>query len=65
MKLSEFLALKEISQARFGEMVGVEQAAISRYVAGERMPRPEHLLRIREVTKGAVTADDFLLSAAE
>lgn len=63
MKLSEFLSTRAISQTKFAEMIGVRQAAISRYVGG-RMPRREHLLSIRQATDGAVTADDFLPAEA-
>lgn len=64
MKLANFLESKGISQAKFADLIGVEQAAISRYITGTRMPRKEHLARIRTVTGGAVTADDFVLAEA-
>lgn len=62
MKLAAFLAERGMSRADFATAVGVSHVAITRYIAGQRMPRMEHLCRIREVTGGAVTADDFMPS---
>jgi hypothetical protein len=58
--LKYFLADREMSQAEFAKRIGSTQASVSRYVAGARMPRREHLARIRKATGGTVTADDFL-----
>lgn len=60
MKLGDFLSEKTLSQAEFAALIGATQAAVSRYVAGSRMPRRNHLTRIREATAGAVTANDFV-----
>jgi predicted transcriptional regulator len=60
MRLADFLADREMSQAEFGKRIGATQAAVSRYADGSRMPRREHLSRIRKATGGVVTADDFL-----
>jgi transcriptional regulator with XRE-family HTH domain len=61
MRLADFLADREMSQAEFAKRIGATQASVSRYADGSRMPRREHLARIRKVTGGAVRADDFLL----
>jgi transcriptional regulator with XRE-family HTH domain len=60
MKLQQFLDQNNISRADFARAVGVSEVAITRYVGGKRMPRTDLLVKIREATKGAVTADDFL-----
>jgi len=60
MKLAEYLAANKISQAEFAQAIGASQVAVSRYATGRRMPRRDHLLKIRDVTDGAVSADDFL-----
>lgn len=65
MKLSEFLSDNGMSRADFAAAVGVSHVAITRYLAGKRIPRPEHIRRIKELTGGAVTADDFMPEAAE
>lgn len=66
MKLADFLAQKGMTHVEFARAIGVTQVAVTRYVAGTRTPRRECMRRIRTVTGGAVTADDFAdLEAAE
>jgi len=60
MKLADFLSERGMSQTEFAAAIGVSQVAVSRYLAGQRMPRIEQLSRIRQFTQGAVTADDFV-----
>jgi transcriptional regulator with XRE-family HTH domain len=60
MKLADYLAAHDLSQAEFARSLGISQVAVSRYAGGRRMPRRDHLLKIREITDGAVMADDFL-----
>jgi predicted transcriptional regulator len=60
MTLADYLAAKKISQAEFAQSIGVSQVAVSRYVSGQRMPRKNWLLKIRQVTGGLVTGNDFL-----
>jgi predicted transcriptional regulator len=67
MTLADYLAMKKISQAEFAQSIGVSQVAVSRYASGQRMPRRNWLLKIRDVTGGLVTGNDFLetMEAAE
>jgi len=62
MKLNDWLATREteISNSEFAERIGVSRQAVWRYRLGERMPRPDVISRIREATRGAVTANDFV-----
>lgn len=60
MTLAEFLSSNGLSHSAFAERVGVSQVAVTRYALGHRVPRPEVLARIREATRGAVTANDFM-----
>lgn len=60
MKLSAWISKKKLTHAAFGAMIGATQAAVSRYVSGQRVPRPRVMARIVEVTKGQVTANDFV-----
>jgi predicted transcriptional regulator len=64
MKLADYLAANKISQTDFAQSIGASQVAVSRYAAGRRTPRKDHLLKIREVTDGAVSANDFLETEA-
>lgn len=59
MKLKSWLTLADKSTDEFAKIIGVSGAAVRRYCSG-RMPQRPILLRIREATDGAVTADDFL-----
>ena len=64
MNLATYLSERKISDARFAELIGVSQVAVTRYATGKRVPRPEHMKRIREVTAGQVTPDDFFREGA-
>lgn len=60
MNLRSWLTDHNVSVADFAGRIGVTQTAAYRYVAGDRMPRPEVLRRIHAETAGEVTANDFL-----
>lgn len=60
MKLRDYLAASGISISAFARMIGVSAAAVGRYVAGHRVPRPKHMRQIMDVTNGAVRPEDFL-----
>ena len=61
MKLSAFIIQEGLTVSAFAALVGVpNKQTMSRYVRCERFPPPEVLHRIREITGGQVTADDFV-----
>ena len=60
MRLGEYLQLADISQSRFAAQVGVRQATISRYILGEQVPSVPIVLKIRDLSGGAVGLDDWL-----
>jgi transcriptional regulator with XRE-family HTH domain len=62
MTLDEYLEKQapKLSHAEFGERIGVTQAAISRYLNGDRFPSPELIRKIQAATNDAVTANDLL-----
>lgn len=62
MTLDEYFRTQDpkISHADFAKKIGVEQAAVSRYVNGKRFPTPEIIRKIDEATNSAVTANDLL-----
>jgi transcriptional regulator with XRE-family HTH domain len=61
MKLRDYIANQKITPTAFAAQVGCPPSTITRLLRGERSPRLDLIRRIREVTGGAVTADDFLL----
>lgn len=65
MKLADYLHSVPTKDADFADRIGVTRQSLHRYCAGERTPRPEVMVRIRRVTNGAVTADDFLPAPAD
>lgn len=65
MQLSDYLAKHGITHAAFAERLGVSQGTVTRYVNGDRIPRPEHLVRIKDLTRGKVTVSDFVAKRRE
>lgn len=59
MTLKDWLAGKELSHSDFAKQIDRTTEAVRRYVAGERIPDRESMLKIVEVTNGEVTANDF------
>jgi transcriptional regulator with XRE-family HTH domain len=60
MRLGEYLQLAEISQTRFAAQIGVRQATISRYISGEQVPSTPIVVKIRDLSGGAVALDDWV-----
>lgn len=60
MTLGDYLKSQNISRADFGDMIGVDEVSVGRYVRRERVPRPDVMRRIKAATNGEVTADSFL-----
>ena len=60
MRLAEFLRLTATPQAKFAAQVGVRQATISRYILGEQVPSVPIVVKIRDLSGGAVGLDDWL-----
>jgi len=59
MTLADWLLKTGTSQYEFATRIGTSQATVNRYVKGTRVPRLSNLLKIRDATYGAVTANDF------
>lgn len=65
MDLKTYLAETGQTNTAFAELIGVSPMAVSRYVRRERRPRDEVLIKIREVTNGRITPNDFYGMAAD
>jgi DNA-binding transcriptional regulator YdaS (Cro superfamily) len=59
MRLAEFLRTTATPQGKFAARIGVQQGTVSRYVSGEQIPSTLIMLRIRDLTEGAVGLDDW------
>lgn len=60
MDLKTYLKRKKITPSEFGRMLGLKsRASVPRYISGERKPDADIMAKIKEITKGAVTADSF------
>ncbi|AGF74117.1 putative transcriptional regulator [Bartonella australis AUST/NH1] len=58
-KLKSYLEQNKLSQAKFGQQVGVSQSTVNRYLRGLRFPEPEVVLKIEEATGGVVRPVDW------
>lgn len=63
MQLKSYLEREKISRASFGATIGVSEVAVTRYINGARIPRPEKMARIEAATGGAVKPNDFFAPA--
>ncbi len=60
MRLGEWCRHTGTTAAELGRAIGVaSRMTVTRYIRGERVPRPHIVVRIAELTGGAVTANDF------
>lgn len=60
MKLDEFIKDKKLTDATFGELVGLSQSQVSRIRRGVSWPSKEAIEKIAKATKHKVTANDLL-----
>lgn len=65
MTLGEWLAANRVSHDDFAGRIGRDRSSVTRYVSGERMPRPAVMARISRETRGQVTANDFVGATEE
>jgi anhydro-N-acetylmuramic acid kinase len=59
MKLKTYRALLNISQAKLAQLIGVTELSVLKYEAGTTIPARATMLRIYQLSSGAVTANDF------
>lgn len=52
-----------LGDAEFAASIGVSRQAVHRYKTGDRVPEWAVLGRIKDITNGMVTPDDFLGNA--
>lgn len=59
MQLETYLKNHDKTHESFSKEIGVSSVSVYRYATGQRIPEPETMDKIRIVTGGAVTANDF------
>jgi transcriptional regulator with XRE-family HTH domain len=61
MTLSEYMDKHQMTDQKMSDAVGVSRSAITQYRLGSRMPRPEIMLRLVEVTNSKVSPLDLAM----
>lgn len=62
MKLAQYLTEKNIAPEQFAsDMGGLSVSGIRKWMYGERVPRPDQMRKIAELTGGLVEPNDFIL----
>ncbi len=59
MTLAQYMAREGLSETEMARLLGMSQPTVSRYLSGERMPKPRNMAKIVAVTGGRVRPDDF------
>lgn len=66
MKLADYMRQQNLDPDAMAAVIGgVSASGVRKWANGERVPRPEQMRRVMEVTNGAVEPNDFILPAAE
>nr|DAU21534.1 MAG TPA: Helix-turn-helix XRE-family like protein [Caudoviricetes sp.] len=64
MDLRSFLFKNALSSEVFAQKIGISVGAVNHYINGRRIPAAKVMRKIAEVTRGAVTPNDFYFSTA-
>ncbi|MGE0417307.1 MAG: helix-turn-helix domain-containing protein [Acetobacteraceae bacterium] len=60
MKLASYIKQQNLTYREFAELCGFDAAQVNRWATGKRLPTLDVVARIKVVTNGQVTADDFM-----
>ena len=60
MKLKLWLEINMIRQRKFAKELGVSEGALSRWIKGNRRPKPVIAARIEKLTRGKVSRLELL-----
>ena len=60
VQLKNYLDAQGINQSEFARRMNVTKACVSLWISRKNMPRPEPMYKIKIITEGAVTPDDWL-----
>lgn len=59
MRLDRYIDTHGFTRQQFADAIGCEQPTVSRFITGARMPNPDLMRKIADVTNGEVTPNDF------
>lgn len=59
MKLSHYLKENHLPVAHFARLIGVKRQTVYSYLHGKKLPSPETMRNIGQVTNAAVLPNDF------
>jgi transcriptional regulator with XRE-family HTH domain len=65
MKLKEYLALKDMTDSQFSDVLGKDRSVVTKYRLGTVTPPLEVIAKIEKATNGAVSFQDFLAPPSE
>jgi len=65
MRLSDWMKERDCNDEALGIKLGVDRVTVSRIRRGLNRPSWELAARIKQITRGAVTADDWLANDDE
>jgi transcriptional regulator with XRE-family HTH domain len=60
MKLSEWMQVSGVNDQKLSEKLGISRSAVTQYRLGDRMPRPEILVKLVEATDNKVSPIDLV-----
>ncbi len=61
MRLIDWMKKTDIDIIEASRAFGVSTFAIKKWLKSDRIPRPKTQARIKKITKGAVSGDDWML----
>ncbi len=59
MTLDQYMRTNSVHEAELAEKLACSVGAVRKWLSGERLPRPEQMQKIVNITDGQVTANDF------
>ena len=65
MKLKEWIEKEHKTQQEVADAIGVAQGQVSAWCSGDKMPRPDNVRKIVEITHGEVQPNDFYKNLEE
>ena len=60
MTLKEWMRCNALTQVVVAEKIGVHQSTVARWINYQQFPDPIHLVKIKDITGGEVTADNLV-----